>query len=467
MKSINEQVFDVVGHHGWIEKSDAIEPYLVDWRGNWRGECLGVALPDSVTQITKIVKICNDTNTPITPIGGNTGLVGGAVPTGGILISTKRLNKIRQFDSKNQTISVDAGCILTDIQLAATDRDLLFPLSLGSEGSCQIGGNLSTNAGGVGVLKYGNMRDLTLGLEVVLASGKLWNGMNSLRKNNSGYDLKQLFMGAEGTLGIITGAVLKLFPLPKIRETILLGIPSLDVALNILVNLRNIAGDSLSAFEIINSMAMELVIKNFDDMQNPFNEGYAYYALIELSSIRVKDNLRSIFEDYFIHNLGKESGVSAVIAENIAQGKKLWQLRTTIPEAQVREGISIKHDVSIPISKIPNFINEAERIVTSTIPGTRIVAFGHMGDGNIHYNLSCPINYPEDLFIKQWSRNKRIIYDLIMKLNGSFSAEHGIGKLKLSELNDYGNPVYIESMQAIKRTFDPKNIMNPGKVIPY
>lgn len=461
-----ERLRRILGPKGWLDDPDDLEPYVTEWRGFWRGSCLGAALPDSTEQVSQVVKACNETQTPVTPIGGNTGLVGGGVPNGGIVVATKRLNRVIGVDPANQTMTVEAGCILADIQAHAEEADLLFPLSLGAEGTCQVGGNLSTNAGGVGVLRYGNARDLTLGLEVVLPSGEIWNGMTGLRKDNTGYDLKHLFMGAEGTLGIITGAVLKLFPAPKSRETAVVALPSVEAALDLFVQVRAISGDNLTAFEILNAAAMSLVNIHIPDARNPFAETHPCYALVELTSSRETDDLRSVIETSFTHAFDEGSALDAVLAENEQQKEALWRIRETIPEAQVLEGASIKHDVSVPVSSVPAFVNAAEAKVAENIPGARIVAFGHMGDGNLHYNLTVPENGDGEAFLAKRDEINNVIHDLVVNMNGSFSAEHGIGQLKRDDLGRYGSVAAISAMRAIKSALDPNNIMNPGKVIP-
>lgn len=464
--SLNDRLRTMLGPKGWIEQPDELEPFITEWRGLWRGSCTGVALPDTTEQVSEVLRLCAETRTPVVPHGGNTGLVGGGVPHGGIVLSTRRLNRIRDLDVANQTMTVEAGCILADIQAKAAEADLFFPLSLGAEGSCQIGGNLSTNAGGVGVLRYGNARDLALGLEVVLPSGDIWENLKGLRKDNTGYDLKHLFIGAEGTLGVITGAVLKLFPYPHGKETAMVALPSAEAALSLFVKLRAVGGDNLTAFEIINQMAMSLVTTHIPGAKNPFADTHAYYALIELSSPRANDDLRAIMEACFAPAL--EGGIidDAVLAENAGQCANLWHLRESIPEAQVAEGASIKHDISVPVPRIPEFMTLANEQIIKALPETRIVAFGHMGDGNLHYNLTLPVNDDGQTFLARWDTFNRLVHDIAMDMGGSFSAEHGLGQLKRGELERYGSPVTISLMRSIKTALDPHGIMNPGKVIP-
>ncbi len=464
--SLNNRLQDLLGPKGWIDAPDDLEPFITEWRGLWRGSCIGVALPDSTEHVAAVIRLCAETGTAVVPHGGNTGLVGGGVPDGGIVLSTKRLNRIRDLDVANQTMTVEAGCILAEIQTKAMEAGLFFPLSLGAEGTCQIGGNLSTNAGGVGVLRYGNARDLTLGLEVVVPPGDIWDGLKGLRKDNTGYDLKHLFIGAEGTLGVITAAVLKLYPYPHGRETALVALPSAEAALALFVQIRAVGGDNLTAFEIINQMAMGLVGRHIPDGRSPFSAPHAYYALVELTSPRTNDDLRTIMETCFETALEERIIDDAVIAESAGQAASLWRLRESIPEAQVIEGASIKHDISVPVSKVPDFIQQANEQIAATLTGARVVAFGHMGDGNLHYNLSKPENGDDQVFLDQWDMFNRLVHDIAVNMGGSFSAEHGIGQLKRHELDRYGSPVAISMMRGIKAALDPHGIMNPGKVIP-
>ena len=456
---------DLLGPKGWVEDDDSIEPFITEWRGFWRGSCLGVARPANTAEVSEVVKLCSKAGVSISPIGGNTGIVGGGVPDGGIVLSTQRLSTIRDIDPGNLTMTVEAGCILANIQNAATDQDMMFPLSLGAEGTCQIGGNLSTNAGGVNVLRYGNARDLVLGLEVVLPSGEIWNNLKGLRKDNTGYEMKHLFMGAEGTLGIITAATLKLFPAAVSSETALIALPDIDAALNAFSALRASCYDSLSAFEIISDTAMGLVTKHISGTANLFETSHPYYALVELTSTRTNDNLRDLLEGCLGESFENNTVKDALIAENQTQANTFWRVRETIPEAQVLEGASVKHDISVPISAIPEFINKADTAVMNALPETRIVSFGHMGDGNLHYNLTKPAHMDDQAFLDLWNDMNRLVHDIVMDMNGSFSAEHGIGQLKRNELVRYASPTEINMMRNLKSALDPHNIMNPGKVI--
>lgn len=457
---------NAVGVKGWLDSPEDVEVFVTETRGLWRGECDMVVSPASSEEMAQVVRICADAGVPITPQSGNTGLVGGAIPHGGIILSTRRMNRILDVDPLNNTMTVEAGCILSDIQDAAERVDRLFPLSLAAEGSCRIGGNLSTNAGGVQVLRYGNARDLVLGLEVVLADGRVWNGMSRLRKDNTGYDLKHLFMGAEGTLGIITAAVLKLFPKPRRREVAFIGAASVEAVQALFARAQDAMGDSLSAFEYANEFSIGLVFEHIEGTANPLAGTYPAYALIEVSSLRDDDTTREELENLLADALEDEVIVDAVVAQSEGQAKALWNLRESMPEAQKHAGGSIKHDVSVPVSKVAEFVRHATKLVTAEMPGIRPSAFGHFGDGNVHYNLSQPVGMEREAFIAQWDRFNEIVHDYVASLNGSFSAEHGIGELKRKDVVRYNDPVGVELMRSLKHALDPGNIMNPGKVIP-
>ena len=461
-ENFSRAIKDVVGPKGWSTDADRIEAHVTERRGLWHGQCDIVVSPDSTDEVAQIMSICHDAGIAVVPQGGNTGLVGGGVPEGGIALSLARLNTVRSIDAANNTMTVDAGCILVDVQAAAEAVDRLFPLSLGAEGSCQIGGNLSTNAGGVQVLRYGNARDLVLGLEVVLPDGLVWEGLKALRKDNTGYDLKHLFIGAEGTLGVITGAVLKLFPLPQSRETAMAALGNADNALALLQRAGHDSGDALTAFEYINRQSLEIAITHIPGLKDPFEAAHDCYALIELSG---PDGIKDALEQTLAGAM--EDGIvdEAVIAASGAQGAELWRIRETIPEAQVNAGGSIKHDVSVPVSKVPEFLVRGQQIVEAEINGVRVVAFGHLGDGNIHFNLSQPEDTEGETFLAKWERVNRLVHDLVDDLGGSFSAEHGIGVLKKDDLKRYTSAVEFELMQTLKQTLDPKGIMNPGKVL--
>ncbi|MCW9033642.1 MAG: FAD-binding oxidoreductase [Rhodospirillales bacterium] len=455
----------VVGISGVITAPADQEPFVEEERGLYRGVCDAVILPATTEQVSQVVTICSENNLPITPQGGNTGLCGGAVAHGGIILSLKRMNKILNIDPLNQTMTVESGVILASIQAAAEDTGFLFPLSLGAEGSCLIGGNLATNAGGVNVLRYGNSRELVLGLEVVLADGRIWNGLRGLRKDNTGYDLKHLFMGSEGTLGIITKAVLKLFPYPKTKETALLALPGLDEAAQIFSASKENMGDSLSAFELISHTALSLTTKHISGIKAPFENVHAQYVLIEFTSPQEGSNLRDSVEAFLGGIFEQGLAEDGVIAESQSQALDLWRLRESIPEAQKIEGGSIKHDVSVPVSSIIDFLTKATNLVEAEMPGIRVCSFGHFGDGNIHFNLTQPKDMDRHAFMDQWNHFNRLIHDLVNSMGGSFSAEHGIGQLKVGELEKYKDPVELELMKTIKKSLDPMMILNPGKII--
>jgi len=439
--------------------------HLVESRGLYRGHALAVVRPANTEEVALVVRECARAGVPVVPQGGNTGLVGGAVPYGGVVLSLSRLNRIRALDPVNATATVEAGVTLKSVQDAADAADRLFPLSLASEGSCQIGGNLATNAGGTSVLRYGNARDLVLGLEVVLADGRIWNGLKGLRKDNTGYDLKDLFVGAEGTLGIITAAVLKLFPKPKVRATAFVGCASPHAALAIFERLREACGDQLTAFEYIPRFGLEIVLRHAASAVRPLQGEHAAYALIELASPQADADLAGALE----MALGAliEAGVveDATLGASEAQNRALWYLREMLSEVQRQEGGSIKHDVAVPVSGVAAFIEEATAACEAEMPGVRVCAFGHFGDGNIHFNLSQPVGMDKAAYLASWERFNRIVHDIVARMNGSISAEHGIGLIKRDELRLYKDPVAIDLMHTLKRALDPHNILNPGKVV--
>jgi FAD/FMN-containing dehydrogenase len=464
-----DRIRAVVGPRGWTADPAEMAPFLAEERGLYRGKARMVVRPASTQEVAEIVRICAESAIAIVPQGGNTGLVGGGVPHdhgAEIVLSLSRMNRVRALDPLNYTITVEAGCVLANIQKAADEADRLFPLSLGAEGTCQIGGNLSTNAGGIAVLRYGMARDLVLGLEVVLPSGEIWNGLTGLRKDNTGYDLKQLFVGAEGTLGIITAAVLKLFPRPGSVETAFVAVPGPDAAIELLSRLRAGTGDAVTAFELISRRALEMVLKHIPGTSSPLAELHSWHVLIETSSGATGGGLKASLEQ--VLGAAMEDGLvhDAVLAASGDQAKALWRLRESITEAQKPEGGSIKHDVSVPVSQVPTFIARATAACEARLPGIRIVAFGHAGDGNIHFNMSQPVGADRAAYLARWAEFNRIVHDIVAELGGSISAEHGIGRLKREELLHYKSPVAIELMRTLKRTLDPKNILNPGKVVP-
>lgn len=458
----------VVGPGGWIEEETEKAPFLVDERELFCGNAPLVVRPTSTQQVAAIVRICSENKIGVVPQGGKTGYVGGSVPRQNgpdIVVLLSGMRRIREIDAVNRTMTVEAGCILADVQRVATDAGRLFPLSLAAEGSCQIGGNLSTNAGGTQVLRYGNTRDLVLGLEVVLANGEIWDGLRKLRKDNTGYDLKQLFLGAEGTLGIITAAVVKLFPLPTARCTAFVSLPDADAALGLLTALRTATADSVTSFEYVHRACLDLVLDHLPGTSDPLGTKYEHYVLVEIDSARSEDLLRPQIEDSLANALERGEILDAVIATSHAQAERLWHLRESIPEAQKRAGGCIKHDVSVPVSRVPEFLTKALNAAVALIPEARVAPFGHLGDGNIHFNLSQPPGSPVEEFLSQTERVSTVIHDIAVELEGSFSAEHGIGRLKKRELHRYKSPLELRLMHAIKNALDPLHIMNPEKVL--
>ena len=443
-------------------------PYLTDWRGRFTGRAQAVVLPSTAGEVAAVVSACAEQRVPIVPQGGNTGLAGGATPDASgdaIVLSLKRLNRVREVDAINGTITVEAGCVLHDVQQAAHDAGQLFPLSLAAEGTATIGGNLSTNAGGTQVLRYGNARELALGLEVVLPSGEIWNGLRGLRKDNTGYDLRDLFIGAEGTLGVITAACLKTFPLPRAQVTALFALDSVPPALALLALAQSVTGPTLTAFEFFSATCLQVVTRHFPDQRSPFERTHAQYVLLELSDHEDEQHAAALLQALAEQALDKQLIADAVIAQSAAQSRSLWMLRELIPEAQRREGKNIKHDISVPISSIARFVDETDALLAQRLPGVRMVTFGHLGDGNLHYNVSAPAGMDEDRFFAQQSAIYECVHDQVTRFSGSISAEHGIGQLKRDENARYKSGVEMNLMRAIKRTLDPLNIMNPGKVL--
>ena len=458
---------DLLGADQVLTSAADMSAYLADWRGRYRGAATCVVRPASTAAVAAVVRACAEAAMPIVPQGGNTGLCGAATPAGdghAVVVSLTRLNRVRQIDTANNTMTVEAGCVLATLQAAAAQAGRLFPLSLAAEGSCQIGGNLSTNAGGVQVLRYGNARDLTLGLEVVLASGEIWDGLRGLRKDSTGYVLKHLFIGAEGTLGIITAAVLKLFPLPRANATAWLAIASPAAAVRLLADLQARFASTLTACELVSDVALGLVRQHIPG-PHPALSASPWHLLIELSAGGEEGELREALGSLLAEALASGTISDAVLAQSGEQARRLWAMRESIGEAQRIDGLSIKHDVSLPISRIPEFVERADQALTEAFPGLRIVAFGHIGDGNLHYNQSQAAAGLNAAFLAAQPTVNRIVHDLVDELGGSISAEHGIGQLKRDELLRYKSPVEIEMMRAIKRVLDPQGLMNPGKVL--
>lgn len=455
----------IVGEKHAITDPLALEPFLVEGRGLYHGTTPMLLRPGSVAEIAAILKLANDSGTPIVPQGGNTGLVGGQIPhSGEILLSLTRLDRIREVDPVSNTMTCEAGVILATAQEAAAAVDRLFPLSLGAEGSCTIGGNLSTNAGGTSAIVHGTARDLALGLEVVLADGRVWNGLNKLKKDNTGYDLKNIFIGAEGTLGVITAAVLTIFPRPRALETAFIGLPSPRAALGLLNLTQERAGNIITSFELLPRITIDFAIRHGVGCRDPLQRPYPWYVLCELSS-QSHEGLRAIMEDVLACGVERGLVEDAVIAANLDQANAFWNMRMQITETQKPEGGSIKHDVSVPVAAIPDFIAEASAAVIAMVPGCRPVPFGHLGDGNIHFNVSQPLGADKTEFLARWDEMNARVHGIVAKYHGSISAEHGIGTLKRELLPKVKDRVALEIMHALKRTFDPNNILNPGKVL--
>jgi FAD/FMN-containing dehydrogenase len=460
------QLKAVVGHRGFVEDGHDLEPYLTDWRSLYHGRANLVLKPASTEEAAKIVQLCAAARVGIVPQGGNTGLVGGSVPDQSgnqIVVSMSRLNRIRAVEPEDFTMTVEAGCILGNGQQAAAEVDRLFPLSLGAEGRCQIGGVISTNAGGIAVLHYGSMRDLVLGIEAVLPDGSIWNGLRRLRKDNTGYDLKHLFIGAEGTLGIVTAAVLKLFPKPRTRVTAFAALASAEAAVKLLARLRAATGDAVTSFELMSRPAIDFATAKIPNAVDPL-PGTPWCALIEVASSTEGSPLQGILESALGEALETGVVLDATFAASEAQAKRLWFLREAVPEAQ-RAGPSVKHDISVPVSAIPEFLRSADVAVEAALPGTRPMPFGHVGDGNLHYNLLPPEGMPAERFSAQTADLMRAVHDVVAQMGGSISAEHGLGQLRRNEILRYKTPVELELMRRIKSTLDPLGIMNPGKVI--
>ncbi len=453
----------IVGDSHAIRDTAAMQPYLHEWRNIYVGRANLVLRPGSTEEVSRILAIAHETRTAIVPQSGNTGLAGGQLPDASgdeVVLSLERMNRILDVDTAGNTMSVEAGVILKSVQEAADKVDRLFPLSLTSEGSCRIGGNLSTNAGGVNVLAYGSARDLCLGLEVVLADGRVWNGLRHLRKDNTGYDLRDIFIGAEGTLGIITRAVLKLYPKPKVRQTAFIAVPDPQSAVALLALARDGSGNRVTAFELIPQIAMEFTTRHMR-VRHPLADVSPWYVLCELSDPG-EDAMARILEGAMEMGLASD----AVIAQSEAQRAELWSVRELISESQKFEGGSVKHDVAVPVASVPTFMREAEVAVLNYMPGARIIAFGHLGDGNIHFNVSQPPGMDKSAYLGQWDAMNDVVFAVVTKFGGSISAEHGIGKLKRHRMRAIKSPVEIDMMRGLKQLFDPRGILNPGKVLP-
>jgi FAD/FMN-containing dehydrogenase len=457
-----------VGSGSWFDSPEDLAPYLVDFRSLYRGATPLVLMPRDSREVCRILEICNRREAAVVPHGGNTSYCGAATPDESgtqIVLSMRRLNRIRRLDAADYSMIVESGCTLAEAQAAARTVDRLFPLSLGSEGTAQIGGNLSTNAGGTAVLRYGMMRDLVLGLEVVLADGRIMSGLKSLRKDNTGYDVKSLFIGAEGTLGVITAASLKLFPLPADTATALVGVDSPQHALDLLGLLRTAAGDQVTTFELMPRLAVELTVKHIAGVADPQDLGTSWYLLIELTSPNPRQNLAGLLADE-LHQAAADGLVKdAMIATSIAQALAMWKLRESIPEAQRHHGASLKHDISVPVSSVPKLIEEGSALVRRLVPEGEVVGYGHLGDGNLHFNVSQRPGADKTAFLQRGGPLEHAVFDLVGSLGGSISAEHGIGRLKAAEFAGRADPVELAVMHDLKRALDPKGILNPGKIL--
>jgi FAD/FMN-containing dehydrogenase len=458
----------VVGAGNWLDSPADLAPFLSDFRGLYRGASPLALLPRNVEEVAKIMQVCDREEVAVVPHAGNTSYCGGATPDESgtqIVVSLRRMNHVRQLDPANYSMIVEAGCTLAGAQAAAREAGRLFPLSLGSEGTAQIGGNLSTNAGGTAVLRYGMMRDLVLGLEVVLADGRVLSALKSLRKDNTGYDVKSLFLGAEGTLGIITAASLKLFPAALDTATALVGIDSPSQALELLSRLRTAAGDQVSSFELMPRIAVEMTVRHVAGVANPLDFACAWYLLIELGSPNPQQNLGTVLTAALTEAAEAGCIKDAMLATSLSQAQAMWKLRESVPEAQRRHGASIKHDVAVPVSAIPTLIEEGTALAHDLAPEGEVVSYGHAGDGNLHFNLSQKSGADLASFLGRTHALELGMFDLVESLGGSISAEHGIGRLKAEEFARRADPVELAVMRDLKRTLDPKGILNPGKVL--
>ncbi|WP_377846508.1 FAD-binding oxidoreductase [Bosea sp. UC22_33] len=467
MSAILDRMAGIVGAKNIITDADAMVPYLKEWRDLFRGKAQGIVRPGSAAEVAELVKLAAETGTVLVPQGGNTGLVGGQIPISEgreIILSLQRLDKVRAVDTDGDTMIVEAGVTLKRAQDAAEAAGRLFPLSLASEGSCTIGGNLSTNAGGTAVLAYGNARELCMGLEVVLPDGRIWNGLRQLRKDNTGYDLKNLFIGAEGTLGIITAAVLKLFPAPAARATAFLAVPDPAAALELLNAAKAGAGGTLTTFELMPRIGMDFVLRHASGTRDPLSEPSPWYVLMEVSAQQAS-GLDEHVETFLGEALEKGIVTDAALAGSLTQRADFWKLREMLSEVQTYEGGSIKHDVSVPIHATPEFLARAIAAVEAMVPGCRPVPFGHLGDGNIHFNVSQPVGADKAGFLARWSEMNAAVHAIVAELHGSISAEHGIGRLKRDLLPGVKDPVELDLMRTLKKTLDPQGILNPGAVL--
>jgi FAD/FMN-containing dehydrogenase len=458
----------IVGAPNVLTEGD-LSAWEMDWRKRERGQALAVVRPGSTDEVAQVVKACAAVGVSMVPQGGNTGMVVGSTPDASgeqVVLSLTRMNKIRKLDGANLTITVDAGCILQSIQEACEADGYLFPLSLAAEGSCTIGGNLGTNAGGTQVVRFGNTRELCLGLEVVTAQGEVWNGLTGLRKDNTGYDLRHLFIGSEGTLGVITGAIMKLYPMPAAQLTAMAAVPSLDAAVELLGLAHKHLSSGLTGFEVMGQFALSLVVKHFPQQRVPLWNESPYCVVLENSDNESETHAREVFERLLEAAMEAGCVTDAVVAESVAQARALWHIRESIPLAQAQEGLNIKHDISIAVSAIPEFVRLTDAKLETAFPGARLVNYGHLGDGNLHYNVQAPDGSDAEAFLQHQEKPiNALVYDMVDQFGGSISAEHGIGSLKREKLEQHKSPVALGLMRSIKQALDPHNLMNPGRVL--
>ena len=456
---------EALGPKGVSTDAHEIDPHISDWRGRWKGSTPVLVKPASTEEVSKAMKLCAEYGLAVNPQGGNSGMVNGSVPQGEVLISLKRMNKVREVDVLNDAMTLEAGVVLTRAQDIAEENGRLFPLSLGAQGVAMIGGLISTNAGGVQVLRYGMMRDLVLGIEAVLPDGSIWNGLRGLRKDNTGYDLKHLFIGAEGTLGIVTAATLKLFPRPAVKETAWIAVESPAKAVELLMLAKQASGGAVTGFEIVPKLGLELVLKHIPDTRDPLPTALPWRILMELSLPR-EEGARDLIETLLSDAIEKGVAADAMICENEGQKAMVWKIRENIAVAERAHGKALKHDVSVPVSRVAEFMERGAALARQMTPGVDVIAFGHVGDGNIHFNITPPPGADQDRFVDHDGLPmSKAIHDLIASLNGSISAEHGIGRLKRDELAWRKSPVEMEMMRAVKRALDPDGRMNPGRVL--
>jgi FAD/FMN-containing dehydrogenase len=468
MSNAPQRLAELIGRESVLTAPDDLAPFLSDHRGLFTGRALAVVLPRSTEEVSRVLACCNASRIGVVPHGGNTSYCGGATPDASghqIVLSLRRLNRIRELDALDYSVVAEAGCVLADVQRAADEADRFFPLSLGAEGSCQIGGNLATNAGGTNVLRFGMMRDLVLGIEAVLADGRVLPALSTLRKDNTGYDVKSLFLGSEGTLGVITAASLKLMPKPRSLATAFASVPDVRAAVALLAVLREASGDLVSSFELVPRIALELVLRHIPETADPLGKPHPWHVLCELSSSQPDAALDARLERALAGAFESGLVTDAAIAQSERERTAFWRLRESIPEAQRRDGASLKHDVSVPVAALAAFVDEAGAWVAAHVPDGRLVAYGHVGDGNLHFNLNQAPGTDRSAFLAREPEVKRAVHDLVHAYRGSFSAEHGIGRLKVAELERYASSVELELMRSLKRAFDPNGILNPGKVL--